>query len=163
MAVERRRYCTHYVKNEQFDYEKGLGEGGKPINHTAGNQFHRRRVRPGDYVYDVTLKDGQLFLIGRMQVEKIVSYREAEKLLRYEPYPAKEHLLARRGTGTPQHFDLEIPRALARRLRFRTPEGGIRPMQFDAKGRPDRQTLRVVRELTPVAARHLERLLAMKV
>ncbi len=86
-----------HVRRETVDRDlRALEDLGFPV---VGDIHGVKSRPPGDNVYDVTLMSGWLFLIGRMQVEKIVSYREAEKLLPYEADPAAEHLLARRRTG----------------------------------------------------------------
>jgi hypothetical protein len=97
---------------------------GKMLDHTAGNQFRKRGVHRGDFVYIVAVRKKQLHLIGRMQVEEICSEKEATRFIRtgrlWEPNlwrspdgtPAKDHLVAKQGTETRMYSNLIVPKGI---------------------------------------------------
>jgi len=61
---------THYWKNDTFEHTWANGHEGERLNHTAGNIFANADVKKGDAVYVITVIKGELFLVGRMTVEK---------------------------------------------------------------------------------------------
>src|SRR5262245_27053754 len=79
---------------------------GEPLGHAAGSRFSSRGIEPGDCVYIVAVHWGQLYLLGKMRVGKIVSKDEARRMLGVEPYDAPEHLIA--SAGTPARL-IEVP------------------------------------------------------
>src|SRR5213078_2324028 len=88
---------THYWAGETLGYN----EEGKLLDHTAGSDFTKRGVKIGDNIYVVNILRGELYLIGRFTVgEFLFSDTEAQARLGYEPWSAKEHVIAKRGTGT---------------------------------------------------------------
>jgi hypothetical protein len=150
---------THYWRGDtcNFHVEKRLE--GYLLDHVAGSMFVPRGVTVGDRIYAVSTLRGELYLIARMDVGEIVfSDSEARKLLNYEPWPGREHLIAAENTGTPMIFDRVVPVSLVRELRFETPNGP-QPAKFAGPGQLDRQTLRGVRQLTPTSALLLDELL----
>ncbi len=136
----------------------------KVLDHTAGNQFRKRGVHRGDFVYVVAVKEKQLYLIGRMQVEEICSEKAAarhigtgrlwERDLWKSPdgTPAKDHLIAKQGTETRMHSDLIVPNYLAEQLTFITEQGNTKLGSVSA------QKLQTVRQLTPGSAQKLDAL-----
>jgi len=102
------------------------GEGEK---HDASDLFRRRGVEPGDFLYEWSYWDAKLFLVGKMQVGRFISQKEADAL--YRPtgdsaWKASDHVLARRSTATPMSFDRTIPLDVVRRLEFVSPAGKTR-------------------------------------
>jgi hypothetical protein len=126
----------------QYVEARKESEGGL-LGHAAGSRFSSRGIEPGDFVYIVAVHRGQLYLLGKMQVAKIVSLDEARRILGAEPYDAPEHLIA--SACTPAHLT-QVPVALAKELRF---IGGSRKegLAFREEEILDPQTMRVIREL----------------
>lgn len=153
------RCFTHYWKNETWDDHEDSGWFRRHhLEHAAGNLFESRGVGVGDLVYIVTVKQGRLFLGGRMRVEKITAQTECDEYFGESLWPASTHLIASKAASTPMRFDCVVPGELVRRLRFVSHEGP-KPPCFDASGQLDRQTLRGVRELTRESAALLDSVL----
>jgi len=143
-----------------FTYSWQYGEARKeseagPLGHAAGSRFSSRGIQPGDFVYIVAVHQGQLYLLGKMQVGKLVSKDEARQILGSEPYDAPEHLIA--SACTPAQLT-EVPVALAKELRF---IGGSRKegLAFREEDLLEPQTMRAIRELDSESASRLDNLL----
>lgn len=152
------RYYTQYWSKEWLQDQRMAGD---PLDHTSGNQFRRKwNVTRGDFVYIVTVSKGQLYLISRIEVDKICSQEEAEKLLgTSDLWEGKDHLIAKPGSGIIVRFDRQVPLNVTKRLRFLTPTGKVRLLVFTSPTELDRQTLRGVRKLTSTSAAELDKLL----
>lgn len=150
---------THYWKNDTFEQMRADGQEGKPLDHTAGNSFANAGVRKGDAVYVITVKKGELFLVGRMTISRIVhSDAEAASLLGYDVWSADDHLIATDGECTPMKFRRRIAADIVQKLRFENEEGP-KPLTFKSSGGLDQQTLRGVRKLTRSSAGLLDSIL----
>jgi hypothetical protein len=88
----------------QYAEARKESEGG-PLGHAAGSRFSIRGIQPGDFIYIVAVHRGELYLLGKMQVGKIVSKDEAHRILGAEPYDAPEHLIASSCTPAPGRLD----------------------------------------------------------
>jgi hypothetical protein len=154
-----RRFFTHYWNWEQYQNSiegKPYAEG-TPLDYTAGSQFSKRGIKPGDIVYVLSGMQEKLYLIGKMEVREILySEDEARSRIGYVPWSAPEHLIAR--ICTPIRLDCRVPVNLVKGLRFISSSGNFRP-KFDKKGVLDRQTFRNIRELEPKSAEKLDKLL----
>ena len=160
------RYFTNYWKNDNCEHYLKQGLDGEPLDHTAGSRFNRSGVGSvageRDYVYVMTVLEGRLCLIGKMEVKgPAVTQKQAAALLSYKPYDAPEHLMAK--ACTPMRFNWKDPVSISttRALEFKVP-GTNRTRRL--KFRPgttllDPQTLRSVRQLTPQSAVRLDALL----
>ena len=86
----------------QFRYWRPhINREGRPVCSSGSNNFRKRGVAVGDRVYIVSLKAGQLFLGGRMEVKRIVSRREAVRLWKNENlHDAKEWIVDPERSGT---------------------------------------------------------------
>jgi hypothetical protein len=150
---------THYWKNDTFEQMRANGHEGEPLDHTAGNTFSNVGVKPGDSVYVITVKKGELFLVGRMKVSNIVhSNAEAERLLGYDVWPAADHLIANENECTPMRFRRRVPLQIVQQLRFDS-KTQPQPLKFTDSGRLDQQTLRGVRRLSRRSAELLDSVL----
>ncbi|MDP9439571.1 MAG: hypothetical protein M3P49_12660 [Actinomycetota bacterium] len=157
------RRFTHYWTNETWKRERRLqqaGRAGDRLEHIASNQFAKRGVESGDGVYPVTVFDGALYLLGRLEVDKVCDVCEAARHLKKattDLYEADDHIIAAQSTY--KHFDLGVPTGLAEQLTF--VGGGVtKRLKFDLPGHLNRQTLRGVRELHPQSAAELDKLLS---
>ena len=131
-------------------------EEGTPCCHTAGSGFKKKGITTGDRIYIVTVRHGQLNLIGAFTVaEQPISYEEACQRLPYNPWKAPEHLIARPGSETPISYSRTIPLETAKRLRFDS-SGGEKALKFISANIIDKQTLRGIRRLTDASAWLLE-------
>jgi hypothetical protein len=106
----------------------------------------------------VTRRFGKLYLIGRMEVSRVTSRAEAIKELGPGIFSADEVVFAKSGTGTPMHFDSQVPDTITRNLLFEGPTG-LTHLAFEAPGSLDRQTLRGIRKLAAQSAVALDRLI----
>ena len=154
-------YFTHYWTQVTFERQRNRYESASPrMSHTAGNGFRKRGMHPRDLVYIVTVLNGDLYLMGRMQVRGIYSRAEAARLLGTKDLWERgdEHLVEMRATGTAERYDLKVPTPIAHDLRFLS-ASGPRGLVFRDERHLDQQTLRVVRRLAPESAGALDRLL----
>src|SRR4051812_37183934 len=119
---------THYWQNDTWS-SHAEANSGHPLRHTAGNDFARRGIAEGDTVYVITNLRGEMYVAGRMVVDRIAGRRDAERLLGQPLWDAEQHLIGRE--GTPQRFDLHVPRVTVRRLRFGEAEA---PLKFAVDG-----------------------------
>jgi HNH endonuclease len=155
------RYFSHYWLEETCRWEKEHYTG-EPFRHTASNLLRKRGVEPRDFIYGWSFSGGKLLLVGRMQVGRFVSQREADALYKAAEgwaWKAADHIFAKPGTGTPMRFDNAVPPSLIRKLSFLDPTGHVKPPKFIGKDKVDPQTFRAVRELTQQAARLLDELI----
>jgi hypothetical protein len=142
---------THYWKNDTWDEQLG-----QQLEHAASNAFRARGVRKGDRVFVVTIREGQLFVGGRLVVDKVTTQKDAEKLLGTALWTARDHIVARNPLGVLQ--PVPVPNKIARRLRF-VPDSDL---VWSSPGELDRQTLRGVRRLSDESAALLDDILAKK-
>jgi predicted HNH restriction endonuclease len=133
----------------------------KAVCHSAGNSFKKRGVSRGDVVYVVSLMEGQLFLGGKMSVDRILTYREAVDFFGHANfYNAEEHVIGVDGSGTPLNLHRRLSPALSKQLRFESKTGPKEPF-FVSDTELDNQATRGVRELTPESAALLDRIIGV--
>jgi hypothetical protein len=162
------RYHTQIWSLSYYDWLADPDvRAGKVLDHTAGNQFRKRGIHRGDFVYVVAVKEKQLYLIGRMQVEEICSEKAAARhigtgrLWEWDLWrspdgtPAKDHLIAKQGTETRMYSNLIVPNYLAEQLTFITEQGNTKLGSVNA------QKLQTVRQLAPGSAQKLDALLGL--
>lgn len=139
----------------QYAEARKESERGGPLAHAAGSRFSSRGIDAGDFVYIVAVHRGQLYLLGKMQVGKIVSKDEARRIFGTEPYDAPEHLIASACTSAQL---TEVPVAVAKELRF-VGDSRKEALAFREEDILDPQTMRAIRELDPDSASRLDDLL----
>jgi hypothetical protein len=107
-----RAYITLWSQPEvEIEHRGGPTEN---LRHTANAQFGRVGVEPGDRVYIVATRKGQLLLLARLTVERLVGQAEAERILgRDDVYQAPDHLI---GAGTALSLDRVVPEEVARAI-----------------------------------------------
>jgi hypothetical protein len=146
---------THYWSSAENDIDAAAASS-TPLDYTVDSRFTRRGVRIGDSIYVLTARKGKLFLVGKLEVGKIVhSDAKAEALLGYHAWPGPTHLIA--SHCTPVQL-VELPPKVVARLRFIS-RSGRTTVKFDSPGIIDRQTLRGVRSLEPKSAAELDEFL----
>ncbi len=151
------RYFTHYWSNSTWDEQKALGLQGTIIPHLAGNLFKKRGVSIGDFIYVLSVINGELFVSAKLKVGFIGTAAEAANILQDSNlWEAEDHVIA--DQATIQNFDLMIPNEVTRKLFFIGATGST-SLVFKADNRLDQQTLRGLRELEPESAKVLDLLL----
>jgi hypothetical protein len=126
---------------------------GNLLDHIASDQLKPGFINLGDTIWIVTSHDGQLFLLGRMIVGKIIEgQREAEREWGKGPlWKAKFHIKPEPGT---EEFARKVEITdLASFLRFESKDADRLTVD---KGRVNAQQLQRVRKLTVESARLLE-------
>lgn len=140
-----------YWKPQTADRE--LATGGK-LRHAASNQYGR--VEPGDRVWLVTVRDGDMYLLGSILADKVTTRAAAaRKLGTNDLWKARYHILSRKGSGRQiQHVPIHD---LAFRLTFGVSD---KPGWLDSYfGLVNPQQLQAMRILTPRSVRLLNRAL----
>lgn len=126
------------------------------LRYSASSQFEQRGLRSGDRLYVVGTADGELLLIGRMDVAYVVGRSEASQLLGDpSPFPAAWYAIAGAPFGR-LSFDRWVPEPVARTIR----DVGGKPLKME----PDEYRLRpmalnTVRFLTRDSAAALDALI----
>mgnify|MGYP007059444534 CR=1 FL=1 len=143
-----------FTSSWQFAEAKSRATG-QPLRYAAGSRFTQSEVGSGDTLYIVSVSKGQLYLLGKMEVDRIVSYEEAEQILDEKPFDAPEHVFARRCTATRLTL---APLEITQTLRFISASNRD-SLYFTDEGVLSGQTLRVVRRLTPESAALLDGIL----
>ena len=111
-------------------------------------------------VYVVTPTDGQLFLGGKMTVDRIVGHDEAVRLFDETIYQADEHLIGVSGSGTPLNLHRCLSPLIARRLRYQS-STGPKPLFFISETKIGNQATRNVLEWTQETAQFLDNVIAV--
>ncbi len=154
-------YFTQYFKNDTW--RKNEIYNGQPILHTCGKHLRERGIKPGDVIYPVTIFDGQLFLGGRLIVDRYVTQAEAKAHVpeqRFQDHQeVGQHMIADRRTAVPYKSDRKVPFSTVQALTFITANGSAK-LKFSDGANLDRQTLRGIRELTEEAAQVLDEVIA---
>jgi len=125
----------------------------------ASNRFNDRGVCPGDILYVWSFVHARLLLIGRMEVDAVVSFQEACRRLGTSDFSddLTDHAIAR--CSTQKRAENEVPLAIIRQLAFLSPNGEVKVPKFRSANEPDPQTFRGVRQLTAASAALLDGLL----
>lgn len=146
---------THYWTRAML--RSAESDAGEPLVHTASNVFVDRGIERGDRIYVVTVKDGGLYLLGRMVVGVVCDSEYAAAALGKPPWEAEDHLLA--SACTALRLDRRVSHDIASRLTFEGARGAVK-LAYKDIGVLDEQSLRGVRQLTEASADVLDQLLA---
>lgn len=122
-------------------------ECGGPQTHAASEQFDR--VRSGDTVWLVTVREGRLRLVTHITVGHVTDQSGAARLLGVSPedlWKAEYHIVAREGTAR-EITERDIQH-LAPKLRFVSANGNDRLTLRD-DGTTNAQQLQTMRVLSP--------------
>lgn len=121
------------------------------VEHSGSEQLYK--VNPNDTVWIVTVMNGELLLLGKIQVGAIVGQKEAEELLGTDNlWEATYHIIAKRGMAEPMR-DINLM-DIASQLRFNSPTG--RDRLSISRGRADGKQLQAMRQLTAESVGLLE-------
>lgn len=157
-STRARRFWTFHWRN-QF-WRDDVNAEFEPVGASGGNSFRKRGVSVGDVVYIISLAGGHLLLGGKMTVRRIVSRREAVRILHNNRlYNADEWVVDDDRHGTPLHLHRQLDSSISKRLRFFSPAGEEKGLFFISNSELDGQSTRGVRELTPASAALLDRII----
>jgi hypothetical protein len=152
------RYWTCHWQNRFW--RDDVNPEYEPVCGSGSNIFRKRGVSVGDVAYVISLADGHLLLGGRMTVKRIISRREAVKVLNEDTlYDADEFIIDEDRSGTPLNLHRRLAPSLARQLHFVSPRAGPKGLSFVSDAHLDNQATRGVRELTPESAALLDRII----
>ena len=152
------RYWTHYWTPGAVSGSASMGIS--LCDHTASNQFLDRGVAVGDAVFVITYADGDLRVLGRLIVERVVDYAAAQRLLPYEPWQAADHLISSAQNCTKLSFSTSIDPTNFQQIEFVRASGALTGIKNRRDGSVEPQSFRGVREITPGTARLFEQALA---
>lgn len=83
-------HYLYYTKPGQAAVDMDIhGVDGIGLDHWASDQF--KKVQPGDHLWIVTIEEGELFLIGHLPVEHLMTHEEAVKFLGRDDLYARNH------------------------------------------------------------------------
>jgi hypothetical protein len=105
------RAFTHYWTSDTWE-----GYRGEEVTYTAANLFRKWGLKKGDRIFIVSNMAGQVRLGAATDVEAVVGRAEAKRRFGCEVWDGSDFAIA----SKPLAFDpdLEVPTAVARRLRF---------------------------------------------
>lgn len=142
----------------QVEIQRETLGAGHSLDHAASEQFRQRGISRGDRLYVVATRGGQVLLLGRLTVTRILSQAEADRHFAPAPvYEATDHVL---GDGTRLELDRVIPEDIARRIRR---ESGKRLKIEPGRYRVDPQTLRTTGRITVESAALLDYVLGERI
>jgi hypothetical protein len=146
------------------EFETHRADNGSRLWSASGNMFRQRGLARGDRVYVVSCFDEKLFLLGRIDVSKILSPAAARDYSGDDDFPwdwASDHIFCEQEAVRPMLFDLVVPDDVIRAMQF---ESGRPPVYREERGHviPDPQTFRGFRKLSWQTAIDFDRLIAAR-
>jgi predicted HNH restriction endonuclease len=143
--------ATHYlIRWKNTDEEWPILEKLE-LDHAAGGQLDR--LERGDVIWPVDIRDGKLYLIGKMVIGEFVTAEQAASRLDYEPYPGEYHVMAEEGTIEKYRRINIMP--IAYDLRFDSPTGADR-LTPNKDGEINVYQFRQMRRLAPASVHQIE-------
>jgi predicted HNH restriction endonuclease len=117
---------------------------GEPLDHIAHDQL--ARAEPGDVIWIVTVRGGDLLLAGRLQVGAVLDESEADDIFdEYGLWQARWHVTAAHSTAEPMQLINLTERDITLSLRFQSPADRLR---INQRGRLNTLSLYHLRQLT---------------
>jgi hypothetical protein len=130
-------------------------------SHAVGSEFIERNVSPGDFVYIIHMYKSEIYILTRLEVDKITTSEEAAKhfgLSSNELWGGPEHILAR--SPSPIYFDRVLTAAQVDSIRYYSfTQKKYIPPKFKEYGIPDQMSIRGVRQLSSSSAGMLSNIL----
>ena len=148
---------THYWKREMVDQGEGTYVG-----HTVSSVFRQRGVAAGDRMYVISVAGGRLRIVGRLDVEDVVTQQRADELFGRPMWEGRDHVVARPGSSTSRRTDAYVADTRVGEIEFLGPGGELISPKLNRKGHPDVLTLQGVREITPRTAVLFDQVLGLK-
>src|ERR1035437_2524139 len=152
------RYWTTYWREKYW----AVNEEHEAVQ-SSGGSFRKRGVSIGDVLYIISQRFGQLLVGGRMTIGRIVTREEAARIRkRKDLYNADEWVIGQKGSGTAFRQHRQLAPEITKQLRFVSGESATgKPLLFVNDRNLDRQTTRIVRELTAESAALLDEIIEM--
>ena len=95
-----------------------------PVFYAGSNMFSTRGVDVGDAVYIVSLSKGQLYLGGRMTVDRLTDRANAVRATgNHNLFDAAEWIIGSKNNGTPLDLHRVLAPEVTKTLRFLSPSG----------------------------------------
>jgi hypothetical protein len=146
------------------EFEKHQARENHRLWSASGNMFRQRGLDAGDRVYVVACFDQKLFLIGRIDVSRILDPAAARAYSGDTEFPwdwASDHIFCEDEAIRPMLFDLIVPGNVIRTMQF---DDGSAPVCRKKGGRviPDPQTFRAFRKLSHHTATDFDVLIAAR-
>ena len=135
---------------------------GMYVGHTAASGFRQRGVQTGDRMYVISVVGGRLRVVGRLDVEDVVSQERADELFGRPMWQGVEHVVARPGSGTPRRTDAYVPNRRLADVEFAASDGTVAALKINRLGHPDVLSLQGVREITARTAVLFDQVLGLK-
>ncbi|MFJ9520606.1 hypothetical protein ACIRPK_20435 [Kitasatospora sp. NPDC101801] len=170
-------YTTLWTNNLCRNLERS-GHAGRRLTmmfggpHKSLPSFERAGVRPGDRIFPIRVLRTRLYVLGVMEVSRVIPYEDAgselhdddyTKLLDWRPLKAgcvTEVLLG--PPGSPLAFDQVVPADLLERLTFTSARRGDRTLKYVEDGILTRSTsLHGIYRLAAHSAAELSQLVMM--
>lgn len=144
---------TYYWNAEELERQaEGLNDGvHTPLDYTGGSGFEKAHISAGATLYVLNWNEGELRVLGRMEVGALVDRAQVERELG-GAYDAPEHLKAKPGTATPIVLDATVPPDLLDDIVFIPANGEPTGPKRNPKGQIEPQTFRNVRRVTDETA-----------
>jgi len=126
--VDRADRYTMLWTNDFCRFMVGTDAVGKPLRFVYGGynkqtSFSDMNVRAGDYVYPIRVRNGVMYVIARMRVQKVTdrydyheSHPDEDRLFQF---PSGNEVLAG-SEATPVRFDVAVPPEILERIRYRS-------------------------------------------
>jgi hypothetical protein len=148
---------AHYWKRQRAEDGEGTYVG-----HSASSVFRERGVKTGDRMYVISVLGRRLRVIGRLDVEDVVTQARADELFGRHVWEGTDHVVARPGSGTPRRLDAFVPDTRLGEIEFVGADGEIVAAKVNRLGHIDALNLQGLREITPRAAKLFDQLLGLK-
>lgn len=148
---------THYWKREMVEQGEGTYVG-----HTVSSVFRQRGVEAGDRMYVISVAGGRLRIVGRLDVEDVVSQQRADELFGRPMWEGRDHVVARPGSGTLRRTDAYVTDSRINEIEFVGPAGALIVPKLNRHGHPEVLTLQGVREITARTAMLFDQVLGLK-
>lgn len=133
--------------------------GPDPLNHTADNAFRKKGVEPGDTIFVLSFRNGNLYVVGRLVVAEILDQKPAERKLGQRLWKAKDHVIGEPGRSTPVRDDAIVPPDRIDEIGF-LDDSGARSHPKRNHGKLEPQTFRHTRRIDSSTAALFEDVLA---
>ncbi len=155
------RFFTHYWRDSTVQAHQQEQAEGEFCYAVFSNRFSAMGLMPGDYLYEVTIREGVLYAICRLRIAEV--RRRTHPLSSGEREGASlewvEEATIEDGEATPLRFSNWVPVSVTEEIECITHDG-VRGLTFVVPGKLDRQTLRIPREITERSASLLDGVIA---
>ena len=154
------RYFTHYWSVSTVEKHQQDQAEGNFCTAVFSNKFTSKGLRPGDYLYELSIKDGELYLLCRLRIAEVRPRTYPLSLGELDSDKWNEEATVEDGEATPLRlFSNRASIDVTEQIQCVTADG-LRELTFVAPGKLDRQTLRIPREITERSAALLDGVIA---